>query len=360
MKDAELLAIATNVHSGSSGREVASKRVKLNAAIVNLVETAVALPSLAKASAFVQSLELVAPEADAPRPALHPPLKLEDANARLLTLGWRRCKTREKSGKKFFMHDNLENDTFHVLQVPRDGNCLFHCFARFLLESRLDTGQCTDKIMREEVAQHLEDNNGTINCDLGNGVTLPFTCEDIQAIRSGEGGRRAYGDLPEIAAFCQLHDVCATVFAPESECLGSPPVILNPQGTSKCMFLSTLAWGTAGKRTPGQDHWQLLEKREGGSDIVQEQAQPVQQPLLWGAEESGRKQQRCSVPLPPPHHPPWPQQVQGQGQLQQQRESSQQRTSWAAEALLLRWRRHCLGAQGSPAAAPALAMHCCC
>lgn len=192
---------------------------------------------------------------------------LEHANAALEASGWRRCSSKEGP--------NIQHDDFDVVHIRRDGNCLFHCFAAIVMQLGL-VQECTQGTMRKNIADYWRKNNGAIECDstYGDGaetITVPYTCDHIDAIEKGVGGRNAYGEVPEIAAFCKMYDLTVIVFGPESNPPGSPPLIMNPLlGKPPHMLLQTLAWKDGGKRQPGRDHWQILKHKHQEPDVAQE------------------------------------------------------------------------------------------
>jgi hypothetical protein len=189
---------------------------------------------------------------------------LEHANAALEASGWRRCSSKEGP--------NIQHDDFDVVHIRRDGNCLFHCFAAIVMELGLVQQECTQGTMRKNIADYWRKNNGAIECEstYGDGaetITVPYTCDHIDAIEKG-----AYGEVPEIAAFCKMYELSVVVFGPESNPPGSPPLIMNPVlGKPPHMLLQTLAWNLkdGGKRQPGRDHWQILKHKQQEPDAAQ-------------------------------------------------------------------------------------------
>jgi hypothetical protein len=171
---------------------------------------------------------------------------LEDANAALAASGWRRCKSKEGP--------NIEHDEYEVVHTPRDGNCLFHCFAAIVMDLGL-LEKCTQADMRKRIGLHWRQNNCAIECDstYGNGeetFTVPYTCQNVTGIERGK-----YGALPEIAAFCQIYSVTIIVFSPETQERGAPGIVMNPGHPHPKMVLQTLAWNSKGERERGRDYF---------------------------------------------------------------------------------------------------------
>jgi hypothetical protein len=188
---------------------------------------------------------------------------LEHANAALAAGGWRRCISMEGGHQ----NHNVEHDDFVVVHTQRDGDCLFHCFAAIVQQLSQETN-ATQATMRMSIAEHFRQNNGTIVCESsrvdGSDLTsLPYTCDDINAIETGTRGLAAYGSAPEIAAFCKIHELSVLIFSPEASYLQAPPLLMNPvQGKRYHMLLQTFAWTLKGSRQRGKDHWQLLEHKQ--------------------------------------------------------------------------------------------------
>lgn len=242
-----------------------SQRVKHVQGVVHHVETALEIPSHAKARAYVQALP--PPAATVVAAPVARKQTLDEADAVLQASGWRRCVTQEKGCSA----NNLEHDKFEVVFIQRDGDCLFHCLCQIL--DTLGVAKCDGQsAMRGIIADFFDQNKNSIQCAAiaeGEGaeaLTLDYSCECVQAIRSGKGGRRAYGGVAEIVAFCVKYGVTVTVFSPENGSVGDPPITYNPGDIDgefpRAMVLNTLAWGQNKQRSAGQDHWQLLKYRE--------------------------------------------------------------------------------------------------
>ena len=195
----------------------------------------------------------------------------QDADGMLRANGWKRRCVAEESGGRFHFEPNLVHDDFWVFPVPRDGNCLFHCFATALVEMGLE--HYADQVtMRLKTAQYFRANSNKVVCDSssgGNNVTLSYVCENVDAIGTGIGGREAYGDTPELAALCKIYDVSATIYAPESA-HNREAVTWNP-GKRSLKLLQTLGWDRYGIRDAGTDHFQILK-------FKQEETQPAAGP----------------------------------------------------------------------------------
>jgi hypothetical protein len=214
---------------------------------------------------------------------------LVDANNALQSRGWRRCIAKEDGLDCY----NLEHDDFEMIHIKRDGNCLFHCLAQIAMERKLEekcnplqSPQTNQAVIRAKVASYFEMKDNVISCPttFGNAFEalndeIPWSCENLKAIRSGKGGRSAYGGTSEIAAFCVSYDLCAEIFCPETDCAtGQQSLILNP-GFPAEMLLNTLAWTQNGERQPGADHWQRVKHRQKAPLISVSPTSPLSSPL---------------------------------------------------------------------------------
>lgn len=262
----KLLGVANSgprVHAQASAPHDAKRQ-----AIKKHVNSAQQMPSGEKALKFVASFDAAVDTAPKSPPKKRSQTK-EEADGILSASGWKRCSTKEGS----FLNPNLEHDEYEVLFAARDGDCLFHCFVAILVEhgkwNSVKSKSEDISVIREMIAKCFTDNNnnvvGTAIVD-GKPLEVEFCCENVEAIRSGKGGRSAYGGIGEIVAFGVLFDLAVTVFAPENEANG--PVTYNPGNVDieypEEMFLNTLGWrGAKGTtRSPGCDHWQRVKKRQ--------------------------------------------------------------------------------------------------
>ena len=179
-----------------------------------------------------------------------------DADAALVSGGWRRCTSKEGPGPK--VNQNLEHDDYDVVHMPRDGHCLFHCLSAIVMEFQLEQ-QCSQAHMRKKIGDFWRRTGCKIFCDstYGDGsdiVSLPYVCEDVSSIE-----KSGYGELPEVAAFCKIFDLTVVVISPETQERGAPPMIMNPGKPHPRILLQTLGWTAKGNRERGKDHWQLLK-----------------------------------------------------------------------------------------------------
>ena len=195
----------------------------------------------------------------------------EKAEQLLAVSGWRRCLVKENK----FLAKNLEHDDYNVIFCQRDGDCLFHCFNQILVEcGRVNFEMNADpKInvssIRGIIANYFEQHNNNISYD-----EFHFECDNIASIRSGKGGRKAYGGVPEIVAFGLIYDISITVFAPETT---EEIITFNPGKSHSEILLNTLGWqekGTKHERTRGADHWQRVKPKQN-LQVQQQQSPPV-------------------------------------------------------------------------------------
>jgi hypothetical protein len=83
------------------------------------------------------------------------------ANDHLERSAWSRCQTLEGSG--IFgpqqKNCNLRDPRYTVVKMPRDGNCMFHCFAHILklegtIRSHIAVGKELDRYVKNESGPH--------------------------------------------------------------------------------------------------------------------------------------------------------------------------------------------------------------
>jgi hypothetical protein len=188
----------------------------------------------------------------------------QQADQMLANSGWRRCFIMERN----FKNPNLEHDDYDVVFSPRDGDCLFHCFIAILVQHgkvnfEMDAKDPKHNVfsMRSIVADFFSVNNNNIVCNVSD-MEIHFQCESIESIRSGKGGKNAYGGVNEIVAFGLLYDLAVTVFCPETS---QEIVTYNPGNFPEEKLLYTLGWKLSAKqviRNGSTDHWQRVKPKQ--------------------------------------------------------------------------------------------------
>ena len=290
----------------------ASKRQAQAVALQMHVRVAKEVPTAEKARAFVNSIRSPSPTtaacpataaapavsmeitkevaaacpATAAAPAVSMEITKEVADALVAASGWRRCQTMEKN----FRNLNLERDGYEVLFTDRDGDCLFHCFIAILMERQLVNFSSSKKenvaMMRDIIVKGFVQVKNELTCDLlgadGTPFDMTFECQNLISMRSGKGGREAYGGEAEIAMFGKLYNIAVKVFAPET---------LNGESLTNMgnmdeefpeeMFLLTLGW-RGKQRAPATDHWQRVKHSQPSPlvPVPQQQAPLVPAPLV--------------------------------------------------------------------------------
>jgi hypothetical protein len=217
----------------------------------------------------------------------------QEANRMLLLSGWRRCVAVESN----FRTPNLEHDDYQAVHVARDGNCLFHCFIAILLERGIvdfddpkkyedakRKAQCMKTnvlTMRDIIVKAFAEKKNELKCLIfdSNGVCseepLPFSCQNLLAMRSGRGGTEAYGGQSEIVAFAMLYGIAVTVHAPETQA-GFYTVHPGDRDDEfeEEMLLYTLGWRNE-NRNPGTDHWQRVKYSAPVTETPREQPSSI-------------------------------------------------------------------------------------
>ena len=295
--------VGVHVHSqavaAASKRQAQSKALQLHVrgakqmpttdktlAYVNSIRSPAAAPVTAAAPAVSKEDANVSVAELAPAPAAAPVTNkqvsdLEVADGYLAASDWRRCQRKEKN----FLHPSLEHDGYEVLSTDRDGDCLFHCFIEILTERQLVDFSPSKKEnvaqMRSIIVNGFVQVQNELSCHILGGDRKAFQgsfeCSNLIAMRSGKGGRLAYGGEAEIAMFGVLYGIAVRVFAPETM---NGEFVANIDLCPEEVFLLTLGWNGK-KRSPGTDHWQRVKHSQPSPLVPVQQQQaplvPVQQ-----------------------------------------------------------------------------------
>ena len=189
-----------------------------------------------------------------------------DANARLVQGNWRRCITKEGTGALApqTRNSNVRHKEFTVQLIPRDGDCLFHCFVHILAAKSATAKTATVPKncaeLRKQMHEWARDSEEGRKSKHGG-----FHANDGKWLPLEDSLLTAYGGAQEIMAFTNMYDVTVHVHAPETVA-----GIQTYQGSTaeahEYNILQTLGWKEWYKdknnnfvRSWGGDHWQVIE-----------------------------------------------------------------------------------------------------
>ena len=196
-------------------------------------------------------------------------LKQFQAASSLVTkAGWSRCTSVEKHS----VWKNIKHPDYKVLEIPRDGKCMYHCFLYILKAEGYTQAPTTASDLREALATYVESQvppKGTEKGPYGGIFNY-----DGEYLHLEELLRSKYGGESAILVFAQLYDVAIHAHAPESR---NSIVTFkgNTRNANEYHMLQTYSWKTWGlvvtkdpetavvttfyERNYAGDHWQILE-----------------------------------------------------------------------------------------------------
>jgi hypothetical protein len=208
------------------------------------------------------------------------------ANDRLEQSGWSRCQTLEGSGKFGPQQNctNLRHPKYSVVEIPRDGHCLFHCFAHILnlkgiIKSHETVRKELHQYVQNQASENKENSFGGIYYD---GTFLPLE----ESLGANYGGQMA------VCAFMQVYDVKICIHRPEtsneSQDCNDPKVyhILHTQSWHEWI----LDRGTYARNYAG-DHWQMLQPDLSVS--ASKVSAPTAPKRIWTERSGGAETQKA-------------------------------------------------------------------
>jgi len=189
-----------------------------------------------------------------------------DANARLVQGHWKRCITKEGTGTLApqISNSNLQHKKFTVQLIPRDGDCLFHCFVHILAaeSATVKTAAVPKNVadLRKQMHEWARDIDEERKSKHGG-----FYTHDGEWIPLENSLLRAYGGAQEIMAFTNMYNVTVHVHAPETVA-GMQTYQGSTAEAHEYNLLQTLGWIEWCKddnnnfvRSWGGDHWQVIK-----------------------------------------------------------------------------------------------------
>jgi hypothetical protein len=192
------------------------------------------------------------------------------ASRRLTNAGWSRCKTVEQSSA----WANIQHPDYKVLETPRDGKCMYHCFLRILKAERELHAPNTPQDLRKELARYVGAQVPPEGISRGPHGGIFANGDPKTYLHLEEALESTYGGEAALAVFVQLYDVTIHCHAPECRNTIETFQGSNPDAQEYHM-LQTYSWQTwnqVNKKDPktkevtttyehnyAGDHWQLLE-----------------------------------------------------------------------------------------------------
>lgn len=191
------------------------------------------------------------------------------ANDHLERSGWSRCQTLEGSGilGPQQKNSNLRHPRYTVVKMPRDGNCLFHCFSHIL---KLEGTIRSHIAVRKELDQYVKNETGPhkIEAPLFGGIYHQFGNQSaFMPLEESLG--KSYGGQLAICAFMQVYNLHIFAHRPEIESHSSDSQNIDESQVGNVQnayhILHTQSWdewsidcGTYKRNFTG-DHWQILQ-----------------------------------------------------------------------------------------------------
>ncbi len=190
------------------------------------------------------------------------------ANARLHATNWSRCQTPEGAGMFGPRNEcaNLYHIEYTVRHMPRDGNCLFHCFLHILTSAGALVPK-TQKILRKEMHDWAL---GSLPGSRYGG----FLTSDCGEIPLEDSLLTNYGGHPAIQVFVHMYNVTIRLHAPESS-INIETFKAATATAQEFDVLHTMGWENwfqeeekedekekEYKRSWGGDHWQIIETKQ--------------------------------------------------------------------------------------------------
>jgi hypothetical protein len=163
------------------------------------------------------------------------------ANKLLTNAGWGRCITMEQMSAC----SNIQHPEYSVLEIPRDGKCMYHCLLGILKAEQVNQAPETPEKLRKVLATYVQEQDpppGEEKCEYG-GIWA-----GNEYLRLEEALESTYGGEAALAVFVQVYDVTIHCHAPESRNEiqvfegSNPQTHLHPQGYHLLQTYSWLTW----------------------------------------------------------------------------------------------------------------------
>ena len=185
-----------------------------------------------------------------------------EASTNVLLQGWTRCITIENGNQNY----NLQHKKYKVSFVPRDGNCLFHCFSHFVNKRNFSAVRSSQKTIRQTLWEYVKAQESPTFSKYGGLVVgeISYPCE--------ESLLTSYGGEIAIYAFVKKFNIPIEVHSPENGKVRRYPIdgqdneldLANwTKDSGAEVILQTNGWQNwsryTGERRWSGDHWQIIE-----------------------------------------------------------------------------------------------------